>query len=64
MPTVDLVSTRGLLVRNVATESLIIVGVIGLATLLAATPPAHMSMAASSSAPRISLPSVVSLLKK
>jgi putative copper resistance protein D len=64
MPTVDLVSTRGLLVRNVATESLIIVGVIGLATLLAATPPAHMSMTAASSAPRISLPSVVSFSKK
>ncbi|MEA2649318.1 MAG: copper resistance protein [Candidatus Binataceae bacterium] len=64
VPTIDLASTRRLLVRNVATESLIIVGVIGLAALLAATPPAHMSMTASSSSPGMSLPSQVSLSKK
>ncbi len=64
IPILDLPSARRVLKRNVAAESLIIVGVIGLATLLAATPPARMSMTASSSAPGTSLPSKISLSKK
>lgn len=64
VPTLELASTRSLLIRNVATESLIIVGVMGLAALLAATPPAHMSMTASASAPVMSMPAAVSLSKK
>jgi putative copper resistance protein D len=47
IPVLDLPSARLVLIRNVATESLIIVGVIGLAALLAATPPARMSMTVS-----------------
>jgi putative copper resistance protein D len=47
IPALDLPSARRVLVRNVGAESLIIVGVIGLAALLAATPPARMSMTAS-----------------
>jgi putative copper export protein len=61
VPTLELASTRSLLIRNVATESLIIVGVMGLAALLAATPPAHMSM---TTAPGMSMPAAVSLSKK
>jgi len=64
IPILDLPSAQRVLKRNVAAESLIIVGVIGLATLLAATPPARMSMTASSSAPGTSLPSKISLSKK
>jgi len=64
VPILDLPSARRVLIRNVATESLIIVGVIGLAALLAATPPARMSMTASSSALGMSLPWEVSLSKK
>jgi copper resistance protein D len=44
MPTIDKPATRGRLLRNVAAESLVIVGVMGLAALLASTPPARMSM--------------------
>lgn len=64
IPVLDLPSVRRVLIRNVATESLIIVGVIGLAALLSATPPARMSMTASLSAPGTPLPSNVSLSKK
>lgn len=64
IPILDLPSARRVLKRNVATESLIIVAVIGLAALLAATPPARMSMTASSRAPGTPLPWKVSLSKK
>jgi putative copper resistance protein D len=64
IPVLDLPSAQRVLIRNVATESLIIVGVIGLATLLSATPPARMSMTASSSAAGRSSPLEVSLSKK
>ena len=47
MPTIEDAAARSRLLRNVAAESLMIVGVIGLAALLASTPPARMSMAVS-----------------
>jgi putative copper resistance protein D len=53
IPTLELPSARRVLARNVGVESLIIFGVIGLAALLAATPPARMSMTVSLDAPRV-----------
>jgi putative copper export protein len=44
MPTIDKAATPGRLLRNVAAESLVIIGVMGLAALLASTPPARMSV--------------------
>jgi len=44
IPTIDQPSARRTLLRTVAAESLMLVGVIGLAALLAATPPARMAM--------------------
>jgi len=44
MPTIDQPSARAMLLRTVSAESLMLVGVIGLAALLAATPPARMAM--------------------
>lgn len=64
IPILDVPSARRLLRRNVAAESLIIVLVIGLAALLAATPPARMSMTALASGPPMSMPLQVSLSKK
>jgi putative copper resistance protein D len=52
IPALDLPSARRVLIRNVGAESLIIVGVTGLAALLAATPPARMSMTGSLAASR------------
>jgi len=42
IPTIDRPSARRLLLRTVAAESLMLVGVLGMAALLAATPPARM----------------------
>ena len=64
IPILDVPSARRVLKRNVAAESLIIVGVIGLAALLAATPPARMSMTASSSASDRPMSLQVSLSRK
>jgi copper resistance protein D len=47
IPTIDQLSARGRLLRTVGAESLMLVGVIGLAALLAATPPARMSLGVS-----------------
>jgi putative copper resistance protein D len=47
MPAIDQPSARRMLLRTVGAESVMLVGVIGLAALLAATPPARMSMAVS-----------------
>jgi putative copper resistance protein D len=44
IPKIDQPSSRRTLLRNVSAEALMIIGVIGLAALLAATPPARMSM--------------------
>jgi putative copper export protein len=44
IPTIDQPSARRMLLRTVGAESLMLVGVIGIAALLAATPPARMSM--------------------
>jgi hypothetical protein len=44
MPTIDQPSARGRLLRAVGAESLMLIGVFGLAALLAATPPARMAM--------------------
>jgi copper resistance protein D len=49
IPTIDQPSACGRLWRTVAAESLMMIGVIGLAALLAATPPARMSMGMSES---------------
>ena len=49
IPTIEQAAARVSLLRNVSAESLMIVGVIGLAALLAATPPARMSMTTSKS---------------
>jgi copper resistance protein D len=44
IPTIDKPAARRTLLRTVAAESLMLVGVIGLAALLSSTPPARMSM--------------------
>jgi copper resistance protein D len=44
IPTIDKPSARRTLLRTVAAESLMLVGVLGLAALLSSTPPARMSM--------------------
>ena len=44
VPAIDQASSRRTLVRTVGAECLMIIGVVGLAALLAATPPARMSM--------------------
>ena len=44
IPKIDQPSSRRTLLRNVSAEALMIIGVIGLAALLAATPPARMSL--------------------
>ncbi|MBF6561327.1 MAG: CopD family protein [Candidatus Binataceae bacterium] len=44
LPTLDRASSRRLLIRNVRVEVILIAGVIGVAALLAATPPARMAM--------------------
>jgi hypothetical protein len=44
IPALDQPASRSTLIRTVGAESLMIVGVIGLAALLANTPPARMSM--------------------
>jgi copper resistance protein D len=49
LPTIDQPSARGRLLRSVGAESLMMIGVIGLAALLAATPPARMAMDMSAS---------------
>jgi putative copper resistance protein D len=44
VPAIDEASARRTLVRTVGAECLMIIGIVGLASLLAATPPARMSM--------------------
>jgi copper resistance protein D len=53
IPTLDQLPARRALVRNVGAEVLMIVGVIGIAALLASTPPARMSMMMSRVAGRL-----------
>jgi putative copper resistance protein D len=49
IPKIDQPSVRETLLNTVSAESLMLIGVVGLAALLAATPPARMSMGMSAS---------------
>ena len=51
LPTLDRASSQRLLIRNVRVEVILIAGVIGVAALLAATPPASMAMKLSAADP-------------
>jgi copper resistance protein D len=63
IPTIDQPSACGRLWRTVAAESLMMIGVIGLAALLAATPPARMSMGMSESKKLLRNPRLLVSLK-